>query len=56
MDISTDLDIEPQPETDLTMKDTLEILNDLGLKLMITKSNYKKMSIRQSPKPPSSPC
>ena len=28
-DIPVESDIEPQPETDLTVKDTLEMLNDL---------------------------
>lgn len=27
----TDIPIEPQPETDLTVQDTLEMLNDLGV-------------------------
>lgn len=30
-DIPTESDIEPQPETDLTVQDTLEMLNDLGV-------------------------
>lgn len=30
-DIPAESDIEPQPETDLTVKDTLEMLNDLGV-------------------------
>ena len=30
-DIPAESDIEPQPETDLTVKDTFEMLNDLGV-------------------------
>lgn len=30
-DIPVESDIEPQPETDLTVNDTLEMLNDLGV-------------------------
>ena len=30
-DIPAESDIEPQPETDLTVRDTLEMLNDLGV-------------------------
>lgn len=30
-DIPAESDIEPQPETDLTVKDTLKMLNDLGV-------------------------
>ena len=30
-DIPAESDIEPQPETDLTVDDTLEMLNDLGV-------------------------
>ena len=29
-DVPTESDIEPQPETDLTVQDTLEMLNELG--------------------------
>lgn len=31
-DIPAESDIEPHPETDLTVQDTLEMLNDLGVK------------------------
>lgn len=31
-DIPAETNIEPQPETDLTIQDTLEMFNDLGVK------------------------